>query len=183
MSYLPYFWIRHRAISKEQCDLVLAERKTMQTKDAGVGINNEVDPSAMRKTNIAWAPANHWLEGVMFNNAMYANRECNWNFEATLTEQVQLAQYSKGNYYGWHIDTFFLSNTPVDRKLSIIILLNDPSEFEGGQLQIENSGVDHVPLEKGSIVVFPSYLPHQATEVTKGTRYSGALWVSGKTFK
>lgn len=183
MNYLPYYWIRHKAVPLPMCDMALLERQHMETKDAGVGIANEGDTASIRKTNIAWAQRNHWLEGVMFNNMLYANREANWNFQISGAEQVQLAEYSEGNYYGWHTDTFFLNNTGLDRKLTAVVQLNNPSEYEGGQLQIEGSGVDYIPLEQGSIVVFPSYLRHQATEVTKGVRYSAALWATGDVMR
>jgi PKHD-type hydroxylase len=183
MNYLPYYWIRHNIISSEMCDLVLQERKLMPVVDAGVGVDNEGDTSGVRKTTIAWAPRNHWLEGVMLNNIMYANRETTWNFCVDTPEQVQIAEYAAGNFYDWHVDTFLLANQPFDRKLTAVLQLNDSSEFEGGHLQIKDSGVDSVPLKKGSIAVFPSYLTHRATEVTAGVRYSAALWVSGKSFR
>lgn len=183
MSYLPHYWIRHKAVYLPMCDMALLERQYMEAKDGGIGVNNEGDPTNIRKSKISWAPPNYWLEGIMFNNMLYANREANWNFEITSCEQVQLAEYKENCYYGWHIDTFFLNTSGTDRKLTAVVQLNDPSEYEGGQLQIENSGVDYIPLQQGSIVVFPSYLKHQATEVTKGTRYSAVVWASGPAFK
>ena len=183
MSYLPHFWIRHGAIPTELCDVLLKERKQLIEKDATLGLEGNNQDSSLRKTNIAWLPRNHWLEAVMVNNINYANKESGWNFIADQPEQVQMAKYEQDGFYGWHIDTFFLANTATDRKLSAVIQLNDPSEYEGGQLEIQNSGVDFIPLQKGSIVVFPSYLQHRATTVTKGTRYSAALWLHGPSFR
>ena len=183
MNYLPFFWIRHNIFPEPMNDFVLLERMGMPVQEAGVGIANEGDASQIRKTEIAWAPRNHWLEAVMLNNIMYANREAGWNFQIDSCEQVQMAKYDEGHYYGWHVDTFFMNSTGQDRKLTAVLQLNDPSEYEGGELQIEGSGVDSIPLKKGSIVVFPSFLRHQATKVTKGTRYSAALWSTGKVFR
>ena len=183
MNYLSYFWIRHNCIPEPFCDMMLMERSCLPAQDAGIGIANEGDPTQIRKTEIAWAPRNHWLEAIMMNNIAYANREAGWNFEIEECEQVQLARYDEGNYYGWHIDTFLMNASGRDRKLTAVLQLNDPSEYEGGELQIEGSGVDSIPLKKGSIVVFPSFLRHQATKVTKGSRYSAALWSTGKVFR
>jgi PKHD-type hydroxylase len=183
MSYLPHFWIRHNAVPSELCELLLKEREQLVQQEATIGIEGQNQNNNLRKTNIAWLQKNHWLEAVMLNNINYANKEAGWNFIATEPEQVQMAKYEQEGFYDWHIDTFFLSNTPTDRKLTAIILLNDPSEFEGGHLEIQNSGVDFVPLQKGSIVVFPSYLQHRATPITKGTRYSAALWLHGPSFR
>ena len=75
------------------------------------------------------------------------------------------------------------------RKLSMTINLNHPDEYEGGSLKF-----DFGPHRKdryyeceeikprGSIIVFPSFLHHQVTPVTKGIRYSLVLWTLGKPF-
>ena len=77
------------------------------------------------------------------------------------------------------------------RKLSLTINLNMPGEYEGGNLKFDfgphASGKRyHECVEirpQGSIIVFPSYIYHQVTPVTKGTRYSLVLWTLGQPFK
>jgi len=182
-NYLPYYWIRHNAIPEEMCDLMLAERQLMNDADAGVGLNNDQTPTGIRKTGIAWAARNHWLEGLMLNNAYYANRETGWNMDVTTCEQVQLAKYETDHFYDWHQDTFFLTDAATCRKVTVIALLNDSSEFTGGDFELQNSDSAGLVLKKGSVIAFPSYLSHRATKVTSGTRYSAALWVHGPNFK
>ena len=132
-NYLPYYWTRHNAVPPELCDMILAERQQMTDADAGVGMNNETAPDNLRKTSIAWAERNHWLEGIMFNNARYANAETGWGMDfGSYCEQVQLAKYETGHFYDWHQDTFFLTDAPTCRKITVVALLNDPSEFTGG---------------------------------------------------
>lgn len=77
------------------------------------------------------------------------------------------------------------------RKLSLTINLNMPGEYEGGNLKFDFG--PHAPGNRfhecveirpqGSIIIFPSYLYHQVTPVTKGTRYSLVLWTLGQPFK
>ena len=77
------------------------------------------------------------------------------------------------------------------RKLSVTINLNKPGEYEGGNLKFDYG--PHTPGERyhecieirpqGSIIVFPSFMYHQVTPVTKGTRYSLVLWALGEPFK
>ena len=70
------------------------------------------------------------------------------------------------------------------RKLSAVLLLTDPSEFEGGELQIFTSNQPRtVPLKKGSIVFFPSFFLHRVTEVTKGNRQTLVLWIGGDHYQ
>ena len=66
------------------------------------------------------------------------------------------------------------------RKLSAVLLLTDPSEFEGGVLQIFTSvQPQDVPLKKGSIVFFPSFFLHRVTQLTKGKRQTLVVWLGG----
>lgn len=77
------------------------------------------------------------------------------------------------------------------RKLSATINLNLPGDYEGGNLKFDYG--PHTEGERyhecteirpqGSIIVFPSFISHQVTPVTKGTRYSLVLWSLGKPFK
>ena len=77
------------------------------------------------------------------------------------------------------------------RKISTTINLNLPDEYEGGNLKFDFG--PHTEGERyhecteirpqGSIVIFPSYVEHQVTPITKGTRYSLVLWTLGYPFK
>ena len=76
------------------------------------------------------------------------------------------------------------------RKISATINLNLPGEYEGGNLKFDYgphaSGKRYHECTEirpqGSIVVFPSFIYHQVTPVTKGTRYSLVLWSLGDPF-
>ena len=76
------------------------------------------------------------------------------------------------------------------RKLSVTVSLNDPTEYDGGNLQFDLG--PHRPdryhtceeiRPRGSIIVFPSHLHHQVTPVTRGTRYSLVAWSLGRPFR
>lgn len=77
------------------------------------------------------------------------------------------------------------------RKLSITVNLNKPDEYDGGNLKFDfgphAAGKRFHEVEEirpqGSIIVFPSYMYHQVTPVTRGTRYSLVLWSLGQPFK
>lgn len=76
------------------------------------------------------------------------------------------------------------------RKISVSLNLTDETTYEGGDLKLDmsNDGVrQEIVVEdarsQGSIIVFPSFLPHCVTPVTKGTRYSLVLWALGEPWK
>jgi len=78
------------------------------------------------------------------------------------------------------------------RKISMTLNLNIPGEYEGGDLKFDfGMHTDektrfHVCEEirpQGSLIVFPSFLKHCITPVTRGTRYSLVLWTLGEPWK
>lgn len=77
------------------------------------------------------------------------------------------------------------------RKISVTINLNQPGDYDGGNLKFDfghhSESFQFVECEEirpqGSMIVFPSFLDHCVTPVTRGTRYSLVLWCLGEPFK
>ena len=70
------------------------------------------------------------------------------------------------------------------RKLSMVLQLTDPSEYEGGDLQLlETEDPVTLKRDQGTVLFFPSYTPHRVTEITRGTRNSVVGWTTGKPYK
>ena len=88
----------------------------------------------------------------------------------------------KSGKYDWHMDIG--EGTTALRKLSYSILLN-AGEYEGGELEFHIGRDTHSPFssEIGNMILFPSYLVHKITPVTKGVRYAMVGWVHGNSFK
>ena len=88
--------------------------------------------------------------------------------------------------FDWHIDEMNPRKDGKIRKLSMSILLNDPSEYEGGVLEFNTpNGLFQCKElnQAGSLVVFPSNVSHRVTPVTKGTRYSLVSWSLGPPYR
>lgn len=106
-----------------------------------------------------------------------------FGFDLTAMEQgLQFTRYqAPGEHYEWHIDRGMLTGT---RKLSLSLQLSDPSEYDGGELEMWYGGEPvKASKKRGMITMFPSYVMHRVSPVTKGTRYSLVCWVSGPQFK
>ena len=66
------------------------------------------------------------------------------------------------------------------RKLSFTMQLSDPADYNGGELRIKHgSEPDIARKNRGAITFFPSYVMHEVTPVTRGTRKSIVGWVTG----
>lgn len=175
MNKYPPYWHWENALPEALCKIILADRRKLQEQAGLIGEGDKVHPD-VRKSTVCWAPQNHWLEGVLYNYGLYANESAGWNFQVGRPEPVQLTSYSKGEFYEWHQDAEILVASPVIRKVSVVALLNDPCEFEGGVFEFEGSSVE---MKRGDVIAFPSLLRHRVTPVSKGRRYSAVCWING----
>lgn len=111
------------------------------------------------------------------SNDRYYNFDL-WGF----AEGLQFTEYNAPTgKYDPHVDKMMGG---IIRKLSVVVQLTDPAEYEGGELMIHLSDKP-LPVRRqlGLVSIFPSYILHSVTPVTKGTRHSLVGWVTGKPFK
>jgi predicted 2-oxoglutarate/Fe(II)-dependent dioxygenase YbiX len=104
-----------------------------------------------------------------------------WQYHITHSNQSEFLMYDVNGKYETHVDTFHqrLNET---RKLTVLAFLND--DFEGGKFYIQNSNERLYPQQTpGTVLVFPSFIPHGVEPITKGIRYSVVTWMVGPYFK
>jgi PKHD-type hydroxylase len=153
-----------------------------------LGDNNDV-----RNSRVKWIPQSEewdWLYEKLISMAEIANQEL-WGFDLhTAPEMIQYTEYlaSERGKYEWHQDIG--PGIPAFRKVSITVQLADPSEYEGGNLQLWMGGditdpenIVECPRGLGNVIIFPSYMPHQVAPITSGLRRSFVLWVGGEHYK
>jgi PKHD-type hydroxylase len=170
-------------VGLDVCDNFIRGFSNTVLNEASMGEASEKKDTNYRNTQIQFAPSNHSIEKILKDFAYEANIKCDWNYIIDQNEHVQFAKYSESHHYSWHTDTFTLGLKDTDRKITVVCLLNEPSEFEGGDFQIRLYQDYTVPLEKGSVVAFPSILEHRVVPIKSGTRYSATTWISGPRFK
>jgi PKHD-type hydroxylase len=178
------YWLCEDALSKEFCESTLAQVDWALAETGNINNANPFANAEKRRTDVIWQ---HFMQPLGCIARAYidiANQAADWMYSLTAQEDTQLGRYKSidNGHYDWHIDCFPPVNG-VQRKLSISILLSDPSTFEGGELQFKGVEDQKVLTTQGSIIVFPSFIEHRVTPVTKGVRYSAVTWVNGPAFK
>jgi len=100
-------------------------------------------------------------------------------------ESVKILKYGVGGKYKWHTDSG--AKETSTRKLTAIVQLSDETNYEGGDLEFgitDETGKNNYTAKKtrGSITIFPAFLSHRVTPITKGTRHSLITWMLGDCF-
>lgn len=184
-SYEPYCWNTEVFTCDEIEKIRVIGRRLgitrAQTGGAGENCLNH------RRSFNSWIHPNEYTSWIYekLTSLVNQNNEKFFNFDLTMIENLQFTYYNSEEQgcYKAHIDPNCWS-LPHNRKLSIVVQLSSPEEYEGGELKLYHSH-EGTPIkkEKGLVVSFPSYTLHEVTPVTKGERYSLVAWVHGPPFR
>jgi PKHD-type hydroxylase len=151
------------------------------------GLKTKEELEKVRRSHISWMSKTQdtaWVFEKLSHIVSSLNAQF-FRFDLTgFGEPLQLTNYDQSEHgmYGWHVD--YGGRQAPSRKLSIVLQLTDPSQYEGGNLQIMTGGEPiNVRKQRGLVVAFPSYVLHQVTPVTSGSRQSLVTWITGPAFK
>jgi PKHD-type hydroxylase len=156
-----------------------------EAKTGSYNLGEGIKDVISRKSEISWIRAdikeNQWIFQKLTDIINLINKEF-FQFDLDYIQCLQFTKYYQGQFYKSHTD--MAHHSERFRKLSFTIQLTDPSEYEGGDVNLYTS---YEPIiiskEKGTLTVFPSYILHEVQEIKKGERISLVGWVSGPRFK
>jgi len=175
--------------SPAQCQDIINMGHQQTKEEAKVGHESQAGgkhDTKKRITAISWIPFQALPE--MYKIIERTMKQVNGNhfgYEGMqLTEPAQFTEYPKGGFYDWHMDSDVNGRfEPPVRKISMTILLSDPSEFVGGALEFMTEGNTPPDLKQGQAVFFCSMIRHRVSKVKKGVRRSLVMWFGGPPFK
>jgi len=187
---LQNYYYFSQGFSSEELDKIYKDVATIPFQKAATGESNEGTDDSVRSSQIKWIPVMQewaWLYDKLLKMIVEANDNL-WNFNLhSVLDNIQYTEYhaSENGHYGWHQDIG--PGALSTRKISVTVQLSDPSEYEGGDLEYFKGGNPNEALKveknKGLVFIFPSFMMHRITPVTKGTRRSFVLWVGGNPYK
>jgi len=199
-----YYYYFKSALSTKFCEDILNFSKQFEPKVGQTFGNPNIENNTTknRKSNVIFIDEK-WIYKEIHPFIHEANIRSGWNFQWDFSESCQFTKYGVGQYYGWHCDSYkepYHNNPNTNlngkiRKLSVTVSLSEPEDYDGGDLEFDFrdtvikkrvSSRLHTCDEikpRGSIVIFPSFVWHRVTPVTRGTRYSFVVWNLGYPFK
>ena len=171
----------------DQCRQIIECGRSQPPQKAQVGMNKRGGgtDTSKRVTTISWIPfkeMSHMYEDL--NKFIQKANENHFGFgDIRITENAHFTEYPEGGFYDWHMDCDInMAHEPPVRKISMTLLLNDPSEFEGGHLELGGPG-KFGELKQGHAICFASFINHRVQPVKRGLRQSLVVWFGGKPFR
>ena len=177
-------WISYsNHISEKFCDMVVNRYSQDDIKKLkpyiGEGEISTID-TTIRDVERVWLPLHTGFAATLTATGLNANYS-SWKYIITHSDQAEFLIYKPEGHYQPHVDTFHKHADNI-RKLTVVAFLTD--DYEGGKFYIQTSHEKHYPSQnKGTVIVFPSYIMHGVEPVTKGIRYSAVNWLLGPYFK
>ena len=180
-------------LTPKQCNELISIGQNEPKINATIGTTEKITKldERYRKSIISWIPfAKAMPIYQVIKNWMEVTNTNYFDFDTVqLSEQAQYAEYSKGGFYNWHMDSNIeMASMPTVRKISMTLLLNDSKDYEGGDIEIFcgetlDSEKNKFKLKQGYAVFFASFLLHRVTPIIKGNRKSLVMWFGGTPLK
>lgn len=169
--------VLNNVFSNSECKSIIELHKSIPSEE---GVTQSKDQYEKRVSTIRWI---QWQVGVDIIFAKLADvvnkmNAKHWEFHlSSFWEPLQLTHYKaeEGGKYDWHPD-LHMKGMAMNRKISGTLLLND--NFEGGKFEMFDTP-ETENMNRGDVILFPSYAVHRVGPVTKGERWSLVFWVSG----
>lgn len=183
------------AFSAEECDQIVELGSVLPDDDGALeGADGATADAGLRTARIAWmgaGPETEWIFDRLWDLCATANAE--YGFELSgFDEDLQFTTYGEpGAFYTWHQDG--LDGPVAHRKLSLVLQLSDPDDYQGAELELFQSVEDldaddlaelaATTSSRGTVVVFPAFEYHRVIPLVSGVRRSLVSWVSGPPFR
>lgn len=172
------------AFSPAECDRILALSEGEALHDglvhrAGEGIQHD-----LRKCRvIGLYPTDEQNRWIMQRIIRVCSDFNNLHFGFDITSvglPLQLTQYPAGGEYSWHMDIG--GGELRKRKISFSLQLSEAANYDGGEFETALPAAV-ATRERGSLIVFPSFVPHRVAPVTRGERWALVGWILGPEWR
>jgi PKHD-type hydroxylase len=174
-------------MSSEQCDILVESAELAGFMEASTIPQAEtgVSKPGYRKTQEQYFDEEEfeWLYKGIAQTILNVNHN-QFQFDITGLEPAVLLKYSTSqmSHYDWHRDMG--GNYSAYRKLSMVVQMTDPEEYEGCNLEYFSEGINSPEnTKKGTAYIFPAWLHHRVLPITSGVRYSLVCWSTGLKFR
>lgn len=172
---------KNNFLTPEECARAIKLGQTQDMVKGSLGSDDNILEKT-RRSSVTYLIQNKetsWLYQKFHQEVETVNKDA-YQYDIAGLEVIQLAVYEVNDHYDWHTDLGMGDNST--RKLSLSVQLSNPEDYDGGELEFMKT-THSGSKQQGTIIIFPSFLHHRVTPITKGKRYSLVAWVHGNAFR
>lgn len=175
-------------LAPEECDRILADLDpdgwgdmTVMVTDRNGGVHRPTAVPEVRRGHLRPVPGgSHGPLATRIATRVHEINRDVYGFRVVgVEDEMRLLWYGHEEHGGYVTHTDIGPASPL-RKLSFSLLLSDPTTYTGGDLCF--GAPFALAREQGMLTVFPSFLEHAVSPVTRGDRYAIVGWLVGPTF-
>ena len=170
-------------LTAQQMDWLITDQAARLTEGK---LNVGSTDAKLRRSQVAFLRREQKYEWL-YQRLWAAVQACNPQYfdvdVAEVEPNVQVARYDSSDqgFYDWHLD--FGPGHSL-RKLSISVQLSSSEDYDGGDLELlYSNSPTTLDRTRGAFIIFPSFMLHRVTPVTRGTRWSLVAWIRGKRWR
>lgn len=169
--------------------------ESFNKETAGIGggnLSNNSPPEQIRKSRVSWINRNQNSDWF-FDKIHIAVNKLNSRFFGFDINPIDVFQYTlyddRDSHYNWHWDMHVGNSLeelycPKQRKVSAVLQLSDPNDYQGGDLEFNECGnIKTVERKQGLLCIFPSFMLHRVTPVKRGIRKTLVGWFDGPDWR
>ncbi len=161
-----------QAVPGGVCDAFLAELVLAEEPGAGSGTFRRV------------LHEDHWLGELLFEAATRTNGPGGWSYDLLGVDGMHVVDHAGRGPMSWQDDRG--GDEVRCAKLTVLLQLDPPVACEGGELELATGhpGVRQVDeVRRGSLVMFPSFVPYRFRSVRRGRRRVAVAIIGGPVFR
>ena len=168
-------YVETKLLSARECDQLIE----LWGDDHGYGGDyGESEEYISKRTSVIELPSTIFKK---CEAAVKKANKANWGYEGTLSRAFEIYRYEPGDFFDWHMDLG--SGKIAGRKITTLIQLSSPKDYDGGELELFCNDPHTAGRARGTLMIYPSYIMHRVTELTRGVRFSMGGEVIGTPFR
>ena len=131
-----------------------------------------------RNEQVAFGSEAHRVLGEQIRDALTKSTDFQNITQARNISHITFSRYGSGMHYGDHSDHAFMRGGRMRSDISFTIFLNDPGDYEGGEL-VMNTDIrpEGFKLPAGHILIYPTLVLHRVDPIISGERLVAVGWV------
>ncbi len=166
-------------ISKEYADEVVSDLDNLGWRE---GNSPDPDYKEQIKTNLELHAENDPIvreHGDKILKRYFSNIELRNLVLPYRAKIPQFNKYTEGGAYGCHSDSCYMGKPEIRTDFATTLFLNDPDEYEGGELTLKypDGDIRKAKENKGTVIFYDCGTLHEVTPVTSGARYAAVTWI------